>query len=146
MHKRRFIAKSARWFSQWSRKAYAIFLSISKVVHIGKLSVDISKQAVLKSNGSSVLSLASVFGVTLTDDLVENPLGSNLEALLTALFAFISELFIPKTQQLATPVGRDWFNSLAQEKIEFKIVYRAVSLTKRKDTALFRCINLKHYI
>lgn len=50
MHQRNFAQISVRWFSQWSRKAYAIFMSISRVVHIGSLKIDTSDQSLLKTN------------------------------------------------------------------------------------------------
>lgn len=45
------------WFSRWSRYAYAAAVSIGKVVHIGRVKVDICRMALLKSGalGSDVL-------------------------------------------------------------------------------------------
>ena len=36
-------------FSRWSRKSYAVFISLGKVVKIGRLAVDICRMAMLKS-------------------------------------------------------------------------------------------------
>ncbi len=43
-------------FSQWSRKTYAAFASLNKVVSIGYLSIDIYKHAVLKREAFDQLS------------------------------------------------------------------------------------------
>lgn len=52
MRKFNFKDRGARWFSQWSRKAYAIFASVNRVVHIGCLSADVLQMSVLKASGS----------------------------------------------------------------------------------------------
>jgi hypothetical protein len=49
MNKKNYILHKTRWFRQWSRKAYAIFLSIGKVVHIGHLKAIIAVKSLLKS-------------------------------------------------------------------------------------------------
>ncbi len=47
------------WFKRWSRKANAAFLSLGKVVHIGKLAVQICDKALEKTvqKGSRIRSL-----------------------------------------------------------------------------------------
>jgi hypothetical protein len=53
-------------FFQWSRKNYAIFASLQKVVNIAQLSVDICKTSLLKSN-----TLISLFNLSADDNIKE---------------------------------------------------------------------------
>lgn len=137
MHKRDYSNKKARWFSQWSRKAYAIFLSISKVVHIGKLSVDISKQALLKTSGASILSLATVSGEVSMLDLAESPANDDGESLFSALNNAIIGLILPQNQK--SLVAQAGYNDTAsaQKNITHNIITRLESLTKLSDSGLF---------
>ena len=48
--------RTQRWFKQWSRKSYAVFSSIGSVVHVGRLKVDVSAQAELKSSSKTIFS------------------------------------------------------------------------------------------
>lgn len=50
MRKTAFSKNNAVWFKQWSRKSYALFLKMNKVVHIGHLKSAISELLNLKSN------------------------------------------------------------------------------------------------
>lgn len=46
-------------FSQWSRKSYAAFASLNKVVSIGHLSIDICKSSLLKN--ATLIRLLNLF-------------------------------------------------------------------------------------
>ncbi len=53
-------------FSQWSRKSYAVFASLNKVVHIARLSIDICQSSLL--NIPAVIRLLSLLGVSDIED------------------------------------------------------------------------------
>lgn len=50
MLKSKQIRKEIIVFSQWSRKSYAVFASLKRVVNIAHLSIDLCKSALLKSS------------------------------------------------------------------------------------------------
>ena len=58
------------WFKRWSRRADASFLSIGKVVHIGRLKVDICRLAMLKSGVVGATPMSEV-PLTATSDAEE---------------------------------------------------------------------------
>ncbi len=143
MHKQRYIDKSAKWFSQWSRKAYAMFLSISKVVHIGRLSADISQQALLKSTGVGVITLSNALGDSSIDDLVKGASDDGFEILPSiGLLTFLEQIITTK-QTVVAPARVGYHNSSAQSNIEFKIFSKAESLSNIRVSAFFYCVNLK---
>ncbi|MBI9065828.1 MAG: hypothetical protein JEZ09_00970 [Salinivirgaceae bacterium] len=49
MQQKNYISKKSLTFSKWSRKGYAVFASLGKVVKIGQLNVEICKQAIKKN-------------------------------------------------------------------------------------------------
>lgn len=141
MHKQRYIDKSAKWFSQWSRKAYAMFLSISKVVHIGRLSADISQQALLKSTGVGVITLSNALGDSSIDDLVKNASDDGFEILPSIGLLTLLEQLITVKQTVVAPAGYSY--SSAQDNVVFKIFHKAESLSNIRVSAFFYCVNLK---
>lgn len=80
MRKNNFKDRGARWFSQWSRKAYAIFASVNRVVHIGCLSADVLQMSVLKSSGSILGSIFKEASDGDDGDFEEDDLGDALLA------------------------------------------------------------------
>lgn len=57
------------FFTQWSRKSYAVMASLGSYIQISRLSVDICKQATLKLGGFLLLNLVEL----ITDDYdIEN--------------------------------------------------------------------------
>ena len=141
MHKQRYIDKSAKWFSQWSRKAYAMFLSISKVVHIGRLSADISQQALLKSTGVGVITLSNALGDSSIDDLVKGASDDGFEILPSiGLLTFLEQIITAK-QTVVAPAGYSYPSALSN--IEFKIFRKAESLSNIRVSAFFYSVNLK---
>lgn len=69
MQKRLQTKSSQVIFSKWTRKAYAVFSSLNKVVNIAQLSVDISTKAMMKYEN---LIKASGFCTRINDDDSEN--------------------------------------------------------------------------
>ncbi len=55
-------------FKRWSRKAYAVFLSLGKIVTIGRLSVDIANASESKTEGFQNFTLKE-FGDTSMEEL-----------------------------------------------------------------------------
>ena len=53
MHTNQKIPNRVLTFSQWSRKNYAIFVSLKKVIKIARLSVDLCVTALLKGKSSN---------------------------------------------------------------------------------------------
>jgi hypothetical protein len=72
-------------FSQWSRKSYAVFASLKKVVSIGHLSIDICKSSLLKS--ATLIRLLNTFSAdnSDTDEYDINELLENASLLLAEL-------------------------------------------------------------
>ncbi len=50
MNHRKAKSPSTLTFSQWSRKGYAVFASLGKVVRIGRIAVDVCRVAMLKTS------------------------------------------------------------------------------------------------
>lgn len=54
-------------FSQWSRKGYAMFASLNKVVHIAHLTINIAQLSLLKSG-----TITTIISLLKENDLEEN--------------------------------------------------------------------------
>ena len=88
-------------FSQWSRKSYAIFASLGKVIKIAHISADIADRALNKSAQSLSLNRAFCFKRHLTDLLEELRLAEGIPDVLTKQLA----LFM-NTQLLMSPSNK----------------------------------------
>ncbi len=49
----------ALWFSRWTRKAYAIFVSINKIIHISNLNSVVSELFLPSSNNTCLIAFSS---------------------------------------------------------------------------------------
>ncbi len=81
MQTNRHISENALTFSRWTRKNYAVFVSLKKVIKIARLSVDICLAASHK-NLSLIRILAYVLYTCKTDEAFENDEFSVQELLL----------------------------------------------------------------
>lgn len=86
----RAIKKDVIVFSRWSRKNYAIFASLKRVVNIGCLTIDLCKTALLKSPSALLLIKLTGFEEDEISDIKDNETVENLAFFATALPAFCS--------------------------------------------------------
>ncbi len=106
MKKKPGISKKNLVFSQWSRKNYAVFASLGKVVTIAHVSVDICNCSLKKNFANSeIIRLANNFGNSFKDIINELDDHLCINAKLGLIFNFlIHSLKVVSTESLQSEI------------------------------------------
>jgi hypothetical protein len=90
-------------FSQWSRKSFAIFASLGKIIKIGRVSVDISdKSLVKKTSQTRSINNALCFKKDLIELLEELQQSEGIPSTFVASFSLFMNRFV-----LSTPTQKE---------------------------------------
>lgn len=81
MHQIKQAHKNIIVFSQWSRKSYAVFASLRKLICIARLSIDLCSSSLFKV--PAIVRLLSLLGISDVDD--DTSISEQLENLLLSL-------------------------------------------------------------
>jgi hypothetical protein len=116
-------------FSQWSRKSYAIFASLGKLIKIGKVSAEISDNLLTKSTSlnrslSQILSFKKKIAKLLEElrqsEGIPDPLITRLELFLRSFVLFTS------VQKEAKPVCLVPYNSQKRLSKKYRLIVELV--------------------